>query len=98
MAQFDVYVLPDGLHVVDIQSDLIRTTGTRLVIPLIEIDEDAGVVDRLTPRLPLDNGDVLLATHLATAVLTRQLRTPIGSLAEHDYEIKIALDMLISGY
>ncbi len=98
MPQFDVYVLPDGLHVVDVQADIIRTTGTRLVVPLIEMDEDAGPVDRLTPRLLFDGGDMLLATHLATAVLDHQLRVPVGSLAEQDYAIKIALDMLISGF
>ena len=98
MPQFDVYVLSDGLHVVDVQSDVIRTTGTRLVIPFVDMDEDAGVVDRLTPRLPIAGGDMLLATHMATAVLDRELRRPIGSLAEHDYTIRIALDMLITGF
>lgn len=98
MAQFDVHLLQDGTYVVDVQSDFIRTTGTRLVIPLIEIGEDAGVVDRLTPRLRLDGDDVLLATHLATAVLEGQLRARVGSLAEHDYAIRLAPDMLISGF
>lgn len=98
MAQFDIYMLTDGLHVVDVQSDVIRLTGTRMVIPLIEMDDDAGVVDRLTPRLPMAGGDMLLATHLTTAVLDHELRRPVGSLREHDYAIKMALDMLISGF
>ena len=91
-------MLPAGLHVVDVQPDVIRTTGTRLVIPLVEIDEDAGAVDRLTPRVRLEGADMLLATHLATAMLDHQLRTRVGSLGDHDYIIKIALDMLISGF
>ena len=98
MAQFDVHMLPDGLHVVDVQSDLIRSTGTRLVVPLVEAGDDAGIVDRLTPLIPFEGGDMLLATHLVAAMRQNQLRAPIGSLRDHDYAIKIALDMLISGF
>ena len=54
MAQFDVYILPDGAHVVDVQSPLASVHRTRLVIPLIDPSDDTNVVGRLNPQVTLD--------------------------------------------
>ena len=39
MAQFDVFALPDGTWVVDVQSDLLAIYDTR-VVPLVPPDAD----------------------------------------------------------
>ena len=41
---------------------------------------------------------MILATHLAGALPRRSLGQPHVSLATYEYEIKAALDMLISGF
>lgn len=97
MAQFDVYRLGETL-VVDVQSDFIQAYGTRLVIPLVDPSEDAQKVSRLSPELTVDGRTWLLATPLTAAVVRRELGQPVASLRAHEYVIKAALDMLISGF
>ena len=98
MAQFDVFSLPDGSLVVDVQSDYAAVYGTRLVIPLVQPDGDAAKVPRLNPSLLVNGEPVLLATQLASAVREKFLRSSVASLADDDFTIKAALDFLISGF
>lgn len=98
MPQFDVYRMLDSTLVVDVQSDFIGVTGTRLVIPMIPPDGDAGPSDRLNPEFSFAKQTYVLATHLAGAVSTTALGPSLGSMVRHEYAIKSALDMLISGY
>ncbi|ATI55873.1 MAG: CcdB family protein [Sphingomonas sp.] len=98
MAQFDVYILPDGAHVVDVQSPLASVHRTRLVIPLIDPSDDTNVVGRLNPQVTLDGEPWLLATHFAVTLDAKLLRARIGSLADQEWTIKAALDFLINGF
>ncbi|WP_294216949.1 CcdB family protein [uncultured Sphingomonas sp.] len=98
MAQFDVYILPDGAHVVDVQSPLASVHRTRLVIPLIDPSDDTNVVGRLNPKVTLDGEPWLLATHFAVTLDAKLLRGRIGSLADQEWTIKAALDFLINGF
>lgn len=97
MPQFDVHQLRAGELVVDVQSDLIGIWETRLVVPLISPDGNATPTRRLNPEFRLNGDRRILATQLAAAMRRRELGDPIASLAHHEYEIKAALDMLISG-
>ncbi len=97
-AQFDVYRLPDGIQVVDVQSPLASVHATRLVLPLIAPTDGAAVVQRLNPLVTLNGEHWLLATHFATTVDARLLRTPVGSLADQEWTIKSALDFLLNGF
>lgn len=98
MAQFDVHSLPDETWVVVIQSDLAAVYRTKLVVPLIPPDEDAGAVTRLNPLLTVDGEPRLLATHLAGAPPKSLLGPRITSLESEELTIKSALDVLISGF
>lgn len=40
-----VYRLPNGVLVVDVQSDLLNPTSTRVVVPLVEGPDLAGAAD-----------------------------------------------------
>lgn len=96
MAQFDVYRVRGGGMVVDGQSDLLDDLPTRFVIPLREKDNSA--LGRLTPILRVGNREFALVTPLAGAIDVRDIETIIVSLTAYEYEIKGALDMLISGF
>lgn len=98
MAQFDVYILPDGGHVVDVQFPLANVHRTRLVIPLVDPTDDAGVVGRLNPQVVLNGEPWLLATHFAVTLDVTLLRARIGSLDDQEWTIKSALDFLINGF
>ena len=97
MPQFDVFRLQNGELVVDCQADVLSGLNTRLVIPLQIIDEGGQVSARLNPLLTIGGERLVLKTHFAGAIDTRLLRTRTGSAAEHEYAIKAALDVLISG-
>ncbi len=98
MAQFDVYRLPDGMRVVDVQSRFASVHATRLVIPLIAPDEQAASTTRLNPLLEIDGETWILAIQFASTLDERLLRTPIASLARDDLVIKGAIDFLINGF
>lgn len=98
MAQFDAYLLPDSTWVVSVQSDLLPIYATTLVVPLVTPDDDAAAMARLNLILKVSGRRLVLAPQLASALPTRLLGSAKTSLAGYEYEIKAALDMLISGY
>ena len=98
MAQFDVHELSSGGLVLDCQSDEVSgIVATRFVVPLFEPDLVPRLMKNLHPVLKLHGGDLLMATHLATAVPVKDLSRPIASMAAERYTITNALDFLITG-
>lgn len=97
MAQFHVYRLPDGMAVLDLQTDLIET-GTRVVAPLLPVTLDLPAIRRLEPVFEL--GEVPLALHTAelAAVPAHLLTVSVADLREHQDTIRAALDMVFSGF
>lgn len=98
MAQFDVYRLPNGTRVVDVQSRFASVHATRLVIPLVRPDSEAKQTTRLNPLLDMNGEPWLLAIQFASTLDANLLRNPIGSLAHEDLAIKGAIDFLINGF
>ena len=105
MARFAVYPNP-GAHasttpyLLDVQSDLLDSLDTRMVIPLRSLDQFAKVKlpIRLTPVLSILGKDYLLETPKMGAVPQRILKDCVASL-EHDQAlITGALDFLFQGY
>ena len=98
MAQFDIYLLRDGTHVVDVQSPLASVHATRLVIPLVDPDEDTSPLSRLNPRVLVDGQPWLLGIQFTSTVDAKLLKAPVGSLADEEWSIKGAIDFLINGF
>lgn len=98
MARFDVYREPRGGLVVDVQTDLLPALGTRLVVPLLHRDAAPAPLKRLHPVVSFDDKDWIFATHLMTAVATRNLGRPVGSLGADYDRIVAAIDMLFLGF
>ncbi len=98
MAQFDVYRIESGGLVLDCQSDLLSDLGSRVVAPLRPADDTAVSRTRLNPLIELNQGTYRVATQFVRAVDRRHLGTRVGSAAGQEWEIKAALDMLISGF
>jgi hypothetical protein len=97
MAQFDVHRLQGGSFVVDCQSDSLSHLATRVVAPLMRAREVPAPSARLHPVFPFEGEDYLFASHLLTALATRDLGLPVASLAAKEFTIKNALDMLLTG-
>jgi hypothetical protein len=98
MAKFDVYPAPNGDFWLDCQANTLRGLNTRFVVPLRVESDHVGGDERLNPVFEIDGKRLVMLTHFAAAVSAHLLRSPSLSLAEHDYEIGRALDMLISGF
>lgn len=96
MAQFDIHRVRGGELAVDCQADLLDNLPTRLMAPL-RADQPATIA-RLTPSFTVNGRQMTLLTPLVRGVSVREIEETIGSLREHEYAIKGALDLLISGF
>ncbi len=98
MAKFHVYLGKDGDYWLDCQADLLSDLNSRFVVPLRPVGEPIYGNRRLNPHFVLEDGEYVMLTHLAAAVSAKHLRQHVASLADKEYIISGALDMLISGY
>ena len=97
MAQFDVYRLVDGALVVDCQSDLLRNLQSRFVVPLLPPTAAVMAGQRLNPILKINDEDYVLVPQGAGSLLRGELGRPIASMADHDFAITAAIDVLTGG-
>lgn len=98
MAQFDVYRVTGDRLVVDCQHDLLSDLPSRIVAPLRPAGDAVVQAARLNPVVDIDGSRFRIATQFLRAIERRELKDYVGSLAAYEYEIKAALDMLISGF
>ena len=99
MARFDVYRAQgvDGL-LLDCQANFLSHFATRFVVPLLPEHAVPLAMPRLHPKFVVDETTLIMATHLATAVPARELRTRVTSLSDSHKTITSALDMLTLGF
>tara|TARA_R110002074_G_scaffold139168_1_gene284649 strand:- start:8312 stop:8608 length:297 start_codon:yes stop_codon:yes gene_type:complete len=98
MAQFQVYRVPGGRLVLDLQTDLIDT-GSRVVAPLVPASSGPKAIGRLEPVFTIDGAAYVLHTAEMAAVPSALLKgAPVTDLSGCDYEIRGALDMVFSGF
>ena len=99
MARFDVFANEGGEgYLLDVQSDLLGSLNTRVVVPLLPRENAPAPAERLNPVFVIDGIDVVMATQFLAAVPKAELRAKIGSLEEASDEIGAALDMLFLGF
>lgn len=95
-----IYRLPNGVLVVDVQSDLLNPTNTRVVVPLISsIDLRGSQPGRLTPTLEVEGQKVMLLPLQMAAIPLRELgHRPLRMLTEDEaYAVRGALGVLFEG-
>lgn len=95
-----VYRLPSGVLVVDVQSDLLNPTNTRVVVPLVAATDLKGEQPaRLTPSIEIDGRKLMLLPLQMAAVPLRELsRLPLRALTEAEaYAVGRALGILFEG-
>jgi toxin CcdB len=99
MAKFDVYRLRKGGRLVlDCQADLLDILNTRLVVPMLHIDDAPKPASRLNPTFEIEGQAVVMVTQFAAALEVRELGERVVSLVEEQDAIGNALDMLIGGF
>ena len=94
-----VYRLPSGVLVVDVQSDLLNPTNTRVVVPLIAAVDLVTQPARLTPSFEIEGRKVMLLPLQMAAIPRRELGDqPIRMLTEEEaYAVRRALGVLFEG-
>lgn len=98
MAQYDVYRLPDGRLVVDMQAASLSALPTRMAAPLTPIDKGPTPLAQLEPVF--DVHGVACALHVGEmAAIPRSVLAgpPVATLAEDAYRITKAIDFLFTG-
>ena len=104
MKQFDVYMNTDKdtnktyPYFVDVQSGLLDTLNSRVVIPLTPANKsDKSYPANLCPIIKIKNKNYALLTHQLTSVSANFLKNNEGSLITSRDEIVGAIDFLVTG-
>ena len=85
-------------YVIDVQNNLVNSLNTRLVIPLApykSLKETNAEI--LCPVFKIQDNNFVLVTPQLTSIPVKTLNTKVTSLNHYQKEIKIALDLIISG-
>ena len=103
MSQFAVYANADAAskkripYLLDVQSDLIETVGSRVVVPLITAERAGGVIERLMPRLSVDDQPLVMDTTQIMGIPVHMLGKQMANLSHERRAIIDAIDMLTHG-
>jgi toxin CcdB len=104
MAQFDVYRNANPAtrarvpYLLDVQSDLLDTLATRVVVPLCKPEVLRGkLAERLNPVFEVEGRKMVLLTPELAGVSRKALGEKIENLADRRDSIIAALDLVITG-
>lgn len=102
--QFDVFENPSPRmrdqypFVVDVQSDLLSSLATRMVVPLAVTALAAGELPRrLCPLLMVSGQSLMLVPFEAAPLDKRLLKTQVSSIRDRAHDIVAAMDAVLSG-
>jgi toxin CcdB len=101
MARYDLYrASTDGraIYLLDVQSNLLDVTSTRVVVPLFRRADYQKPAATLHPIFAIGGGQFVMVTHLIATLSTAELGRPVGDLAHAHFEILDALDKLFGGF
>lgn len=105
MARFDVYrnsndKANDVPYLLDVQSNILDGLDSRIVVPLRRRDRfpSVSLPSNLMPTFNVEGIECILETPKLAAVPVRILKTRVGSMEEHRFEIGAALDFLFQGF
>ena len=103
MSQFCAYANADPAsrklipYLLDVQSDLIETIGSRVVVPLITPERAGAPLERLMPSLAVADHRLVMDTAQIMGVPVRMLGPRVADLAHERQAILAAIDMLTHG-
>ncbi|MDZ4762388.1 MAG: CcdB family protein [Alphaproteobacteria bacterium] len=100
MARYDICELKKkGAYrlVVMLQADVLDSLPTRLIAPLVPASSGQKAT-RLNPEFDVADKRMLMLTEQMVSVPSIVIGRVVGNVAEHDFEIGLALDMLLKGF
>ena len=98
MARMDLHPAPGRTkgYVVEIQSDLLASLPTRVVVPLVPVADGPGIVHHLNPIFDIDGTPHMLLPQYIGIVPAATLRQAVGDLVAVQDRITQALDRLLT--
>jgi len=101
MPRFDIYPMPgEGGrgYILDVQADLLTQLVTRVVVPLLPLDDFNRLTIRdLNPILEINGVRHIMVTQAIATVPLKDLQSAIMSLADKHILLTRALDILLTG-
>lgn len=99
MAKFDIYssLSSSAAYLLDLQDELIDMLSTRVVAPLVAIEDVDKRMKTLNPVIHFEGTNYVLMTHLLAAIPVTALKKRVGSAALQRDEIIASLDFLFTG-
>ena len=104
MAQFDVYRNPNAAtrartpYLLDVQSGLLDTLATRIVVPLCKPEVLSGKpAERLNPAFVVEGRKLLMLTPELAGMARKLLGERVANLATERAAIIAALDLALTG-
>ncbi len=100
MARFDLYRMPSGGngYLLDVQASFLSQLDTRVVVPLLPLDEAPRPAARLNPRFHIGTDEFTMVTQFLAAVPRSMLHSAVGNLSDHHSDIVSAIDFLMQGF
>lgn len=103
MSQFVAYANADAAsrklipYWLNVQSDLIDTAGSRVVVPLITPGQAGAAIKHLMPEFRVAGKPMVMDTAQITSVPWQMLGKPVDDLSTERLPILAAIDMLTHG-
>lgn len=99
MGRFTVYKHPEGDgYLLDLQADINSHFATRVVAPLLPVEDIPIYASSLNPVFEIEGQRVVMATQGMAAVPLAILMHPVSSLEHRRAEIVAAIDLLFQGF
>ena len=99
MDRFSVYPNPSGKgYLLNVQADSMSHFNTRVVIPLLPLDEAPKPAKTLNPLFNVDGKQYSMVTQYMAAVPLKVLKNAVISVDHRRDEIVAAIDLLLQGF
>lgn len=99
MARFDAYANRSGAgYLPDVQADLITSLNTRVVVPLMHLEEAPATAHRLNPVFAVQGVKASMVMQFMAAVPVSELTVPVATLNGDSDAILAAIHLLHQGW
>lgn len=99
MARFDLHANPnDDGYLFDVQTDLLSSLNTKVVVPMMPVAKAPQPAKRLNPVVHINGEPHVMVTQFMAAVPAAMLKNATGNLSDDAEDITNALGMVFVGF
>lgn len=82
----------------DVQTDLLDGLNSRVVVPLLPVNDAPKPAERLNPSFVINGHHVVMVTQFLAAVPVSILLQPVDNISDRFADVTNALDMVFQGF